>query len=441
MIGSARLREANQRLIRARRSLDRVRDELAVSRFKKRVSELLRKIGLTRTGQFALLLAVVLWIVGRIVGGTVLYVLAYGTIVLVGVSFLLAPRRLRLTSEREGLFPRAQEGDLLEVQLKTKAQRSLTSFQLEERVPEALGLPLRVPIARVRAGDELDHAYGLNCVRRGVYQVGPLVAIASDPIGVVQRETVLQEPFELLVHPRVSRVSLRPLSRLFEDPPIRPPVSKPWPTGTEFYGMREFRPGDDLRRIVWRATARTGKIMVREAEQGITDHITIVLDTDRGSHSRDGEYSESFEVGIRVVASLGAVHLNGGFEIKVETNGGALTRPMRGRDKTTRFLDVLTRGEMDRNPLSAALRRLVADPRRDAQLIVVTPHLGTDEATQLKFLLDKGVNVTVVALIWNDEDTETMGRAAALGCQVSAVRMDQDLSAALHQDIGAGNRL
>jgi hypothetical protein len=82
------------------------------------------------------------------------------------------------------------------------------------------------------------------------------------------------------VHPRVEQVSDRPLSRQFEDPPIRPPVSKPWPSGFEFYGMREYVPGDDLRRIVWRASARTGKVMVREAEQGITDHVTVVLDTE-----------------------------------------------------------------------------------------------------------------------------------------------------------------
>jgi len=47
-------------------------------------------------------------------------------------------------------------------------------------------------------------------------------------------------------------------------------VSKPWPSGLEFYAS-EYVPGDDLRGIVWRASARTGKVMVREAEQGITD--------------------------------------------------------------------------------------------------------------------------------------------------------------------------
>ena len=156
-------------------------------------------------------------------------------------------------------------------------------------MPERLGAPVRVPITKLPSGQTVTHRYGLRCARRGVYQVGPLVAVAGDPLGLSRRETLVAEPFELLVHPRVELVSDRPLTRQFEDPPIRPPVSKPWPSGLEFYGMREYVPGDDLRRIVWRATARTGKIMVREAEQGITDHITIILDTDRGSHSRDGE--------------------------------------------------------------------------------------------------------------------------------------------------------
>ena len=190
-------------------------------------------------------------------------------------------------------------------------------------MPERLGAPVRVPITKLPSGQTVTHRYGLRCARRGVYEVGPLVAVAGDPLGLTHRETVVAEPFELLVHPRIELVSDRPLTRQFEDPPIRPPVSKPWPSGLEFYGMREYVPGDDLRRIVWRATARTGKVMVREAEQGITDHITIILDTDRGAHSRDGEgLSESFETGVRAAASLGVRHLREGYEVRSRPTAG-----------------------------------------------------------------------------------------------------------------------
>src|SRR4051812_24084310 len=148
--------------------------------------------------------------------------------------------------------------------------------------------------------------------------------------------------------------------RIYRAPPIRPPVSKPWPSGLEFYGMREYVPGDDMRRVVWRAAARTGKIMVREAEQGITDHVTIMLDTDRGQHSRDGEgLSESFETGIRAAASLGVRHLREGYEVKLETNAGPLTRSMRGAGKQLMLLDGLARLEQSREPLNEMIRRLL----------------------------------------------------------------------------------
>src|SRR5439155_19224579 len=195
-----------------------------------------------------------------------------------------------------------------------------------------------------------------------------------------------------------------------EPPPIRPPVSKPWPSGLEFYGMREYVQGDDLRRIVWRASARTGKIMVREAEQGITDHVTIILDTDRGAHSRDGEgLSESFETGIRAAASLGVRHLREGYEVKVETNSGPLTRRLRGATSQLMLLDALTRLDQDREPLSRVLMRLVASPQRDAHNILITPQLGATEATQLRMLLNTGVSVLVVALRWDEDDANTMG--------------------------------
>ncbi|HYH49455.1 MAG TPA: DUF58 domain-containing protein, partial [Acidimicrobiia bacterium] len=397
-----------------------------------------RKLGITRSGQIALVGCVMLWIMARVVAGTAMYLFAYGLFLLVVLAYLIAPHRLRLSGEREGLFPRAQEGDRLDVEVKLTAKRRVGAFILEERVPERLGAPVRVPIVKLPSGQTVAHRYGLRCARRGVYQVGPLVAVAGDPLGLARRETVVAEPFELLVHPRIELVSDRPLTRQFEDPPIRPPVSKPWPSGLEFYGMREYVPGDDLRRIVWRASARTGKVMVREAEQGITDHITVILDTDRGSHSRDGEgLSESFEAGIRVAASLGVRHLREGYELRCETNGGPLVRPLRGAGSQLRLLDALARLELDRKPLSEVIMRLVTSPRRDAHNVLITPRLGPLEAAQLKLLLNTGVSVLVVALLWAEEGSEIMGTAAALGCQVVGLHPGQDLSSAL--SIGAGS--
>jgi uncharacterized protein (DUF58 family) len=206
--------------------------------------------------------------------------------------------------------------------------------------------------------------------------------------------------------------------------------------------MREYTPGDDLRRIVWRASARTGKVMVREAEQGITDRITIMLDTDRGSHSRDGEgLSESFEAGIRVAASLGVRHMREGYEVRTETNGGPLTRPLRGATSQLILLDNLARLELSRAPLGQMILRMVSSSQRDAHNVLITPRLGRDEAAQLKLLLNTGVSILVVALLWDEDSSDTMGIAAGLGCTVVGVHPGQDLSTALYNEVaGSGRR-
>jgi uncharacterized protein (DUF58 family) len=437
--GNARSKDAAVRGARAR--LDRIRERVGPAAIRRSFLQFQRRIGITRSGQLAIVAAIILWLMARVVAGTAMYLFAYGAILLVVVSYAIAPRRLKLTGEREGLFPRVSQGDRLEVEVKLTAKRRVSTFVLEERLPERLGTTVRVPITSLSSGATVSHFYSLRAGRRGVYEVGPLVAVAGDPLGLSQQETVVAEPFELLVHPRVELVSDRPLTRQFEDPPIRPPVSKPWPSGLEFYGMREYVAGDDLRRIVWRASARTGKIMVREAEQGITDKITIVLDSDRTYHSRDGEgISESFETGVRVAASLGVRHLREGYEIKCETNGGRLTRPLRGPTSQLLLLDALARVDLDRASLSQVIMRMLGNGQRDAHNILITPHLGVKEASQLKLLLNTGVSILVVALLWDEENTETMAVAASLGCAVVGVHPGQDLATALYGDIGAGNR-
>lgn len=420
--------------------LDRIRDRLTVREIRRAWLDFERRIGLTRAGQIAILAAAATWVVARVIAGTPLFLFAYGTFLLVAAGYVLARRRLKLTGDRVGLYPRAQQGDRMSVEVMLHSNRRVSNFVLEERIPERLGTTVKVPIPKLAPDAEVTHPYSLRCARRGVYSIGPLVAVTSDPLGLTERETVVAEPFELLVHPRVEEVSDRPLTRQFEDPPVRPPVSKPWPSGLEFYGMREYRPGDELRRIVWRASARMGKLMVREAEQGITDKITMIIDTNRGSHSHDGEYSDSFETGVSAAASLGVRHLRDGYEVSCLTNTGPVLQPVRGHAGIVPYLDSLARIEMGREPLTTIITRQISNPRRDAHNIFVTPHLGDREAAQLQLLLNKGVSILVVALMWDEKGSRTLNLAAALGCQVAGVNPGQDLQSALYHDIGAGSR-
>ena len=391
------------------------------------------------TGSGAILLGVVVmsWVVAFMFGGRPLYLLSYAGLTVLVVSWLIGRRPLPLTGRRADTRPRFSEGETIAMEVELQAQRRLSTFVLEDRVPPLLGTPTSVAVASIESGQEVKQRYELTAWRRGVYQVGPLVARWGDPFGLTQRETVLAEPTEVLVHPSIEPVQDRPLTRLWEDPPIRPPVSKPWPSGLEFYGMREYQPGDDLRMVVWRAFARTGRLLVRESEQGITDKITIMLDSDARHHS-PGVVSESFEMGVKAAASLGVRHLREGYQVTLEGNARRMVSPLRGRSAQMMYLDALARAERERTPIADMITRAIGDPRRDAHVVLITPRLDREAAARLKLLLQRGTSVLVAALIWDEDDTETLGQAASIGCQVVEIRPQAPLAAAFRVEVGAG---
>jgi len=401
--------------------------------------EITKATGLTASGIVTLAVAVLFWGLARFVAGRPMYLISYGLVVALGISYLIGRRPLPLEGMRSDARPRLHEGETISMEVQLTASRRLSTFILQEYVPPGLGEPARVPVATLDGGESVTHSYKLTCWRRGVYQLGPLVARWGDPFGLTQREVTLAEPFELLVHPAIEYVQDRPLTRLFEDPPIRPPVSKPWPEGLEFYGMRHYTPGDDLRRVVWRAYARTGQLLVRESEQGITDKITIVLDQDRRYHSA-GEVSESLEAGVKAAASLGIRHLREGYSVTLEGNERRLLAPVRGGNAQMMLLDALARVDLARESVVEPIMRLVSNPSRDTHIVLITPRLDAESAARLNFLVQRGASVLVAALMWDEEAGDTLGIAASLGCQVVEIRPGVPLAVSFRREVGAGRR-
>jgi uncharacterized protein (DUF58 family) len=331
---------------------------------------------------------------------------------------------------------RVREGEEMSITVALTAERRLSNLVLEEQVPAMLGDNARLPIAALDAGESADHSYSLICWRRGSYELGPLVARWGDPFGLTERTLELAPTFEVLVHPRVEPVESHALTRLWEDPPFRPPVSKPWPHGMEFYGMRRYAPGDDLRKIVWRAFARTGELLVRESEQGITDKVVLIVDQDAEYHTK-GIVSESFEALCRVGASLGVHHLREGYSVTLEGSTEKLAGPLRGPSASIQLLDALARAEPVKGALADTMSRLLLNIPRDAHVVLVTPLLDAEAAARLRLLVDRGMSVLVVALMWLDEAVDTLASAAGLGVHVVEVGPNTNLTMAFRREVAA----
>ena len=227
-----------------------------------------RHVGVTASGLIVLAMALVGWLLAHALGGRALYLLVYSGLAILGGAFILSRRRPAVGARRSELPSRAREGQVISVEITISARRRVTMLMLEEKLHPHLGSTVHVPISVLASGKDLAHRYPIRPKLRGVYNVGPLSVAWNDPFGLTRGEMTLVDEMEIMVHPATELIYDRPLTRQWEDPPIRPPRTKPWPSGFEFYGMRDYVRGDDPRRIVWRAVARTGKLMVRSQSRG-----------------------------------------------------------------------------------------------------------------------------------------------------------------------------
>lgn len=404
-----------------------------------------RRAGITPSGLTLLAFCLVGFGVGRMLGSRAMYLLVYGALATLGLAWLLGRRSLSVEVERSELPSRVREGQLVDATLEVRAKRRLTTVILEEELPQGFGSPRRVAVPVLAANDGLAHSYTFVPRLRGIYEIGPLVAEWSDPFGLTKRRETLLEAVEIIVHPTVEPVRDRIVSRAWEDPPIRPPVSKPWPTGFEFYGMRDYVPGDDPRRIVWRAAARTLdptlddiRYLVWEAEQGITDEINLVLDTGRSVHT-PGTRSATFETAVRTAASLGMLHLDSGFSVDLHRNSGPDVENLRGRRKQVVLLDHLAEVEREDVPLRTGLERLFLRHHRSRHNVIITPHLDRPTAAHLRLLLEGGTSILLVLVVHEDSDPMSAHRAGGLGCNVVEIEVGSTLAGAF-QHVVAGMR-
>src|SRR5437660_8459465 len=89
------------------------------------------------------------------------------------------------------------------------------------------------------------------------------------------------------------------------------------PVGLDFFALREYEVGDDLRRVHWRSTARTGDLMLCQDELRHGEVATVLVDTRAAAHDGD-----SFERALEVAASVTAALVAGGRRVRFLTTGG-----------------------------------------------------------------------------------------------------------------------
>lgn len=208
-------------------------------------------------------------------------------------------------------------------------------------------------------GMQGSRTYIVEPTRRGVYALGPARLETTDPLGLFSFGATLDVQTELIVHPEPVPAQDHAVGGEGVHGVRERDGKTRRGTGMDFHGVREYRPGDELRRVHWPTTARTGKLAVIEFERAYQQDIVIGLDLTRGSDHGEGRET-TLEYAVKVAATLADRTLRAGGGVALITqNGRVLVRPREADPEAARFqlFDLLARVRADaENSLSEALR-------------------------------------------------------------------------------------
>jgi uncharacterized protein (DUF58 family) len=239
------------------------------------------------------------------------------------VSYVMVSRtRYRLTCTRRLEPVRTNAGRPAHVVLRLEnVSRLPTGLMLaEDTVPYLLGGRPRFVLDRVLPQRSVEVDYTVRSQLRGRYRIGPLTVRLTDPFGLCELTRGFTASDVLVVTPQV--VAL-PQIRLGGDwaGAGESRARSVATSGEDDAATREYRQGDDLRRIHWRSTARRGELMVRREEQPWQSRAVLMLDCRGSAHHGDGPAS-SLEWAISAAASIGLHLSKAGFTMRVVTDTG-----------------------------------------------------------------------------------------------------------------------
>lgn len=281
-----------------------------------------------------LLAAVALFAAGVLLGFPLLRAIAGFATGALAVAVVPLLGRLRPTVRRSVHPDRVQRGDTAVAEL--VVTNTTGSRQPAFLARDVVGGEQReIPVRLLPPGGAARYRYELPTGRRGRFDVGPLSVERSDVLGLARARGEIGQPAQLWVHPRRHPVRLLTAGRSRvhhegEPPPLAVRGSM------DLAALRDYVVGDELRHLHWKATARTGRLMVRQYVDPAQPWCVVLLDT-----RRQGLTPEAFEEAVEVAASVVWEACEQGRPVRWCTTGGARVDTPGGAAGARELLDRL----------------------------------------------------------------------------------------------------
>ncbi|MET8847287.1 DUF58 domain-containing protein [Amycolatopsis sp. NPDC004625] len=331
------------------------------------------------------------------------------------VAVFISATRLRIGATRALRPERVAVGGNGEVQLELWRSGRLPAGEilLEDGVPYALGSRPRFVVERLPHDRRVALRYPLQPVLRGIQQVGPLRATITDPFGLCEFERELIGHSRLVVVPRVVPLWGLPSGAgigVGDDGTVRLHAGQ----GEADVIVRQYRQGDDLRKVHWRSTARRDEIMVRVEERPWRGGTTVLLDHRAAAHHGAGP-AASLEWAVSFAASA-ALHLRrSGHRVRLVSEHGATLADTPG-DGGDHYDHVVLDALAALQPAHQRDITLAGDPAEGQELIAVLGTVSTEAVHELTQFRPRGIRSLAVLLdtpTWSAGVTAPEQRAAA----------------------------
>ena len=227
-------------------------------------------------------------VLGRVFGAIELFFLAGICIATFIFSFLfLLLNRLNVAVTRVTSPAIIRTGTPAQIDLTLRNLNRLRTpvLQANDQIEDDRGAS--VLVAPIRKGNEAKIKYRLPTTKRGRVTVGPFDVLLSDPLGLGKSKIQAATANEVVVRPQIMELS--PIKAVSGQQ--RGKLSSAHQlsvSGDEFLGLRPYVVGDELRRVHWAASAKTGELVVRQTEQTQTGSVTILFDRLKHRYDEEG---------------------------------------------------------------------------------------------------------------------------------------------------------
>ncbi|WP_329318212.1 DUF58 domain-containing protein [Streptomyces sp. NBC_01262] len=340
---------------------------------------------------------------GATTGGAALiatgYAFGYGEAVALGAACVIAVvmaaawtlPRPKLGAERRIAPRKVGRGDPAEgvVALTNTGRRTRRGLRVTDRCGDQ---QVTVDVPPLRAGAAHDLRYALPTTRRGLVPVGPLRVERTDPLGLARRVRSYGASDILVVRPRICLLPVLPSGQAHH---VEGPTSDTADDGSlTFHALREYVLGDDLRRVHWRSTARTGTLMVRQMVDVSLPHTTLVLDTRRQAYASE----DDFELAVDCAASIAYAAARSNFPVHLVSEAGPVLHTEGSGNDGEALLDRLALVRRSEVKSAAAAFDGLEHHRGGGALVVVTGTGDTDGLSALGRVRRRFERVTMLRI-------------------------------------------